>query len=405
MARSRLHLWLAVIALPIGLLVAFVAGLFTYMRATATPIHPVPAAIPSAASGAPLPKWAAAIAQGRQAVRDAIAAQNLPGMSVAVGVGGTNVWAEGFGYADLDRRTTVTPATRFRIGGVSIPLTSAAAGLLLQDGRLHLDDEIQMYVPAFPRKRWPVTVRQLMGHTAGVIDDGGDEEPLVGQRCARTVDALERFADRSLLFEPGTKFHASSFGWILVSAAIEAAAGEPFFTFMRTRVFEPLGMTATRPDSSKETIPDRATFYYPRFAANTWYGPQSAGDGDQACFAGAAAFLSTPSDLVKFATALDGGALLRPSTVATLQTSQRLTSGKETGYGLGWVLETIPLAGRPARMAGHDSKRGFIGGTATLLTFPDRGLVVAVTSNISFADTRTPAVAIAQAFAEPTAAR
>ena len=80
-----------------------------------------------------------------------------------------------------------------------------------------------------------------------------------------------------------------------------------------------------------------------------------------------------------------------------LQTSQRLTSGEETGYGLGWDLETAALAGKPTRLIGHDGES--LGGmVASLMTFPEHGIVVAVTSNISYADTYSLAVSIAQAF-------
>jgi len=318
-------------------------------------------------------------------------------MSVAVGVGGEIVWAEAFGWADLEVRIPVAPETRFRIGNVSNTLTSAAAGLLLEKHALNLDDEIQKYVPAFPKKQWPVTVRQLMGNVAGIRNDAGDEESL--ERCEKTVDGLHRFADDRLLFEPGTQYRSSSYGWILVSAAVEAAANEPFVSFMRARIFEPLGMADTRPDAATETIPDRATFYFPRFGGDTRYGPELAREGDHSCFAGAGAFLSTPSDLVRFGMAARGK-LLQPATLEMLQTPQRLTSGEQTDYGLGWTLETVPLAGDPTRMAGHGTKPDFIGGTTSLITFPERGIVVAVTSNTSFADTKSLALSIAQAFAE-----
>jgi serine beta-lactamase-like protein LACTB len=94
------------------------------------------------------------------------------------------------------------------------------------------------------------------------------------------------------------------------------------------------------------------------------------------------------------------GTLLKPATSQLLQTSQRLASGEETGYGLGWELETVSLAGRPARMAGHGSKEGFTGAATSLMTFPDVGLVVVVMSNISFADTKSIALKIAEVFAE-----
>jgi CubicO group peptidase (beta-lactamase class C family) len=337
------------------------------------------------------------VKRGREIARVGLLDQNLPGLSVAVGVGDEIAWAEGFGLADLENQRRVTPDTRFRTGEVSKSLTSTAVGLLLEQGKLKLDDEIQSYVPDFPKKQWPVTLRQLMGHVGGLRDDDGDEAWL--SPCERTLDGLQLFADDTLLFEPGTQYRASSYSWILVSAAVEKAADERFFRFMRSRIFEPVGMAATRPDSVNEAIADRATFYFPRFAGNTRYGPESAREGDHSCYAGASAFLSTPSDLVRFGMAINSGKLLEPRTVALLQTSLRLPSGEETGYGLGWKLETLPLAGQPARMAGHGTKADFIGGTTWLMTFPERGIVVAVMSNTAFADARSIALTIAEAFA------
>jgi CubicO group peptidase (beta-lactamase class C family) len=352
------------------------------------------------------------VKQGEQLARASLLAQNLPGLSVAVGVGGEIVWAEGFGYADLEKRVPVSPETRFRIGDASRALTSAAVGLLVERDRLNLDNDIQLYVREFPDKQWPVTLRQLMAQVAGVGTDPGDEAPLANtasdeggapsRHCERTVDGfqMDRFAERELLFEPGTKYRPSSYGWIVVSAAVEAAAQQPFFTFMRAQVFDPLRMRDTTVDYANEPIPDRATFYYPRFAGDTRYGPQSTRIGDYSCYAGADAFLSTPSDLVRFGMAVNGGALLKPSTVQLLQTPQRLASGEETGYGLGWRVETVDLGGKPTRTAGHGTRKDFIGGTADLVTFPEPGIAVAVTTNISFADTKSLALKIAQSFQE-----
>src|SRR6185436_5149212 len=132
------------------------------MNATATPLHPDAKAVASVTSPSS-PQWAAAVEQSRQTARSGLVTQNLPGLSVAVGIGGEIAWAEGFGWADMEKRVPVGPAMRFRIGHTSKALTSAAVGLLLEKGRLHLDDEIQTYVPEFPRKQWPVTLRQLMG--------------------------------------------------------------------------------------------------------------------------------------------------------------------------------------------------------------------------------------------------
>jgi serine beta-lactamase-like protein LACTB len=368
------------------------------MTTTAEVLHPEPQRVPSATLSEPLRKWTAAVEHGRQVIRAGLSEQNLPGLSAAVGIGGDIVWAEGFGWADLENRTSVTPGTRFRIGTASTVLTSAAVGWLLEQDRLSLDEEIQAYVPEFPRKPSPVTLGHLMGHLAGLRNDGGDEGPLFSEHCERPIDGLHAFAERALLFEPGTQYRYSSYGWILVSAAVEAASGAPFLSVMEKQVFAPSGMTDTMAESVTEEVPKRATFYFPRYAADPRHGLHLMRPIDYSCYAGSSVFLSTPSDLVRFGMAINEGRLLRPSTVDLLQTSQHLISGEETGYGLGWDLESVELAGQQVRAIGHDGEA--LGGmVASLMTFPERGLVVAVASNISYADTFGLALSIAQAFA------
>jgi serine beta-lactamase-like protein LACTB len=397
-SRSRKLKWPLIIVCGVAAVPAFVLGLWAYTALTAETYHPNPKDVTSVPGSAPLEKWVGAAEQARQLVRASLAEQNLPGFSVAVGIGGEIVWAEGFGWADLENRTPVKPDTRFRIGTASTALTSVAVGLLLEQGRLKLDDEIQTYVPEFPKKQWPVTLRQLMGHLSGVRNDGGDEGPLMEAHCKRPVDALQYFADRPLLSEPGTKYHYSSYGWILMSAAVEAAAGESFLTFMEKQVFEPLGLVETKADSVAAPAAGRASSYFPRFAADPKYGLDPMREIDYSCYAGSSAFVSTASDLVRFAMAINGGKLLQPATVQLLQTSQRLASGAETGYGLGWDLETVDFAGAQTTTIGHDGDS--LGGmVASFVTFPKHGIVVAVLSNSSYADTAGVAVKVAQAFA------
>jgi len=398
-AKRRFETWLTMGVLGIGLLIAFVGGLWSYMTATAPALHPHPEEVPSRIASAPAAAWSARVERAQHIIRSGITEQNLPGLSVAVGVDGQVVWAEAFGWADLENKLPVKPDTRFRIGSASTALTSAGVGLLLERGRLALDETIQTYVPEFPQKQWPVTLRQLMAHVGGVRNDAGDEEP-VTRRCDRTLDGLARFADRPLLFEPGTRYRYSSYGWILVSAAVEAAAGEPFFTFMRQEVFQALGMDHTAADSTADPNVNRAVYYFPRFAADPRYGPQSTSTVDYSCFSGASAFLSTASDLVRFVMAIDRGALLQPATVHMLQAPQHLASGQDTGYGLGWDLETVTVAGKTMMVISQDGTlRG--GLVATFMVIPDQHLVVTVIANTSFADTSSLALHVADAFAGP----
>ena len=394
---------MAVVA--VGLLLMAIMGLWVYMSATATPLHPNAQDVPSVTQAAPLPRWADAVEQGRQIARAGLSEQNLPGLSVAVGVGGDIVWAEGFGWADLDTRVPVAPETRFRIGTASIALTSAAVGLLVEKGQLKLDDEIQTYVPEFPKKQWPVTLRQLMGHVAGVRNDSGDEGPLLSEHCERPVDALQHFAEElaavpagnpvplfELRLDPGERGRRSR--------RARAVPGRSCGSRSSSRWAWPTREPTRRPSRS----PNRATPYFPRFAGDPRYGLDLMREIDYSCYAGSSAFLSTPSDLVRFGMAINGGTLLQPATVQLLQTSQRLPSGEETGYGLGWDLETVALAGEQTRTVGHDGES--LGGMAvSLMTFPEHGIVVAVTSNTSYADTFALGLKIAQAFAEQEAVR
>ena len=434
--RNRLNSWAIRIVLAFVGLVALILGLPIYSSVTATPVHPQAQSAPSVAQSEPSSQWSEAVERARRTVRAGLAEQNLPGLSVAVGIGGDIVWAEGFGWADIPTHVPVTPETRFRIGTASTVLTSAAVGVLLERGQLKVDDEIQTYVPQFPKTKWPVTLRQLMGHVAGVGSDSSDDRPLSRQRCERPVEALPRFADRELLFEPGTRYRYSKYGWILVSAAVEAAAGQPFLTFMREQIFQPLGMDDTGAESATEENPeaigepaedpppftliralileplgiaspkarpatDPATFYVPGWGPKPVfrYGLHERHPRNLSCYAGSMAFFSTPSDLVRFGLAMSGGTLLQPATVQLLQTSQQLTSGEETGHGLGWDLQTFTLAGAPTHAVGHDSESQ--GATVmSLMTVRERGIVVAVMSNVSYADTSALARRVAQAFTE-----
>ena len=399
MAKSwnRLEVWLGLIVLGVGGVVLALAGLWIYVSATAVPLHPDAQAMPSAAQADPARQWAAAVQRGRDIMRAQATEQNLPGVSVAVGVGGEIVWAEGFGFSDLDTRVTVTPQTRFRIGTLSTVLTSAAVGLLVEKGRLDLDDPIQRHVPEFGDEQWPVTLRQVMAHVAGVSRDSGDEGFLLSKRCERTIEGVQLIANDSLRFEPGTEYRFSNYGFIFVSAAIEAAAGEPFLAFMQKQIFDRLGMRDTMADFTSTPVPDQATSYFPRFAADPRYGPDPMREVDYSCYAGAAAFASTPSDLVRFSMAMNNGTLLRPATVELLQSDQRLSSGQQTGYGLGWDLESVTLGGAQTRTIGHDGE--LLGGpVASLITVRERGLAVAVIANTSYADAEGIAVKVAEVF-------
>jgi serine beta-lactamase-like protein LACTB, mitochondrial len=398
-AKSGIPTWVSLILLGVGLLGVGIPGLFVYMKLTAAKVHPDSQKIRSVMGPPPPAKWVGAAEQARQIVRTSISENNLAGLSIAVGIDGEIVWTEGFGFADIETGSPVTPAHRFRTGTASIVLTSAAIGLLLDEGRLKLDDEIQKYIPDFPHKQWPVTIRQVMGQVAGFKTEDPDEGVLTSSHCGHPADAVALFAKEPLLFQPGTQYRDSTFGWVLLSAVVETAADRPFVTFLTERILRPLGMSDTFKELVADPPPGAATSYNPRFAANPTFGLTPLPKFDYSCHAGSNGFLSTPSDLVRFGMAINRGKLLRPQTVRMLQTPQALASGQQTSYGLGWELKSVTLAGQQVQAAGHNG-HFWVEDVASLLTFPERGLAVAVMSNVSFAGTPSVAERIAQAFAK-----
>jgi CubicO group peptidase (beta-lactamase class C family) len=382
---------LAVIATVVG-------GGALYFVSTMT-VHTDPAAVPST-PGVHVDRHSAAIEESRRLAHALLLEQNLPGLSVAVAREGEIVWSEGFGWADLEDRMPVTPRTQFRLGSISKTLTAAAVALLHERGRIDLDAPVQTYVPAYPRKPWTVTTRQLMGDIAGVHrirGDNNDNPP--GGQCASLDQALATFADEPLLFEPGTRYRFSTYGWILVSAVVEAAAAEPFPAFMKREIVEPLDMASTVVEDDDD-VADITSFYIPRANMRTRLGVRKGSRPPTSCLAGAGAFFSTPSDLVRFGSAMLKPGLLKADTLALLQTPLRLESGASTDFALGWKVERVQLAGAPARMVAHRATPN--GSTVALLMFPDHGVVVAAASNISPAeDVDAVGRRIAEAFTRP----
>lgn len=324
-----------------------------------------------AATAARAAETGAAIAKARALIDHEMARTLAPGVSIAVARDGRLLWSEAIGCADLELQVPVERTTRLRIGSVSKPLTAAALGRLVEDGRLDLDAPVQRYVPDFPKKAWPVTTRELAGHLAGVrhYEDGEFE---IRDHYPNVRAGLAIFEKDALLFEPGTRFSYSSYGWNLISAVLEAASGEPFLELMQKSVFDPAGLSHTAPDDPAPIVPGRARFY----TRNEKGSVVNAGFVDNSYKWAGGGFLSTAEDLVTFAFALLDGRLLRPETVRLLWTSQKTKDGQETGYGLGWSVRDDEKGRRRVYHSG-----GAQGGTAFLVIYPAERLAAAMIVN------------------------
>lgn len=314
-----------------------------------------------------------AIEQSRKILGDLLAEENIPGISVAVMVKGELVWAQGMGYADIEQGVEVNTATKMRIGSVSKPITSAGLGLLVEADLLDLDAPIQTYVPYFPEKDHPITTRQLAGHLGGIRHYRGDE--FLSARFYPTVqEGIDIFKDDPLLAAPGTRYSYSSYGWNLVSAAIEGASGEEFLPFMQSRVFDPLQLRNTQAEYMDEITYNRTRYYVKDDEGRIRNAPYV----DNSYKWAGGGFISTPIDVVRFGHAMLHGTLLNEQTMDELFTPLKTADGESTGYGLGWGIRENQDG---TRRIGHTG--GSVGGTTLFTMYEQEDVIICIVSNLS----------------------
>jgi CubicO group peptidase (beta-lactamase class C family) len=300
-------------------------------------------------------------------------ARGIPGLSVTVARNGKVIYSEGFGFADLEEHVSATPTTKFRIGSVSKPITAAVLVKLVGQNKIDLDAPIQKYVPSFPDKGAPITARQLAGHLGG-IRHYKDDEFHIQKHFNTVLEGLSIFKDDPLVDPPGAKFHYSSYGYNLLSAAIENACGKDFLSCMHDLEFSPLSLKNTVPDEPNEIIDRRSRFYVHEKDAPL----QNAPYVDNSYKWAGGGFLSTTEDLAHFGSSLLQPGFLSGESLALLFTSQKTKTGEETGYGMGF---SVGKSESGQRIFHHSG--GSVGGTSQLIIYPDQHLVIAMICNYS----------------------
>jgi serine beta-lactamase-like protein LACTB len=266
-----------------------------------------------------------------------MAAHHAPGLSAAVVLNGEEVWAAGFGMADLESYAPATEYTLYRLGSVSKPLTATGAMQLWERGKLDLDAPLQKYCPQFPQKQWPITTRELLGHLEDIRHYKSDpQQDLEGNNTKHFDDpiagGIQFFANDPLVAQPGTKFNYSTMGCTLVGCAMQGASGETYVDYMRENVFLPAGMAATQPDDRFKIIPWRTRFY-----SQDAHGATTNADFlDSNYKIPGGGLLSSADDMAKFEAALLNDKLMKRATRDLMWTPEKTSDGKQNGYAMGW---------------------------------------------------------------------
>ncbi|HEY7641882.1 MAG TPA: serine hydrolase domain-containing protein [Steroidobacteraceae bacterium] len=264
-------------------------------------------------------------------------AHQVPGLSIAVVVEGELVWSQGYGVADVENDVAGKATTVYRTASIGKTMTATAAMQLVEAGKLKLDADMRQYCPAFPAKPYKITTRQLLAHLSGIRHYGGPhdaEEQSSTKHYGNVVDAMAPFKDDALLFEPGTKYLYSTYGYDVLGCVIEGASGMPFLRYMEEHVWKPAQMQSTRDDDPSALIASRARGY-----ALVGGKVRNALHVDMSNRMAAGGYVTTVNDLAKFAAAVMAGRLVSEATFREMTTPTVLPNSEKVPYGLGWGLE------------------------------------------------------------------
>ncbi|MEP7346629.1 MAG: serine hydrolase domain-containing protein [Gemmatimonadaceae bacterium] len=312
-------------------------------------------------------------------VRAEMARQRVPGVAIGIVTKAGVLAAKGYGFANVELQVPVGSETIFQSGSVGKQFTSTAVMLLVEQGKIGLEDPITKFFPDAPASWRAITVRHLLTHTSGIPDYEGVTEGAASVDLRRdyTEDELVRLAFRlTLEFPPGSRWNYSNTGYLLLGVIIHKVSGQFYGDFLRDNVFAPLGMKTTRVISEEDIVPNRADGYRLDKGAlknQEWVSPTMNTTADGALY-------FSVRDVIAWDKGLRSGAILNPKSWAQMYDPVKLTSGARYPYGFGWSVDT--LNGR-LRLHHSGSWQGF---KSYISRYMGEDLTIIVLANLAEAD-------------------
>ena len=266
-------------------------------------------------------------------VRAQLGLRHLPGVSLAVIKDGHVVKAAGYGLASLELNAPATEGTVYEIGSISKQFTADAVLLLAEDGKLSLDDPLSKYLQRTPPAWSSITLRHVLTHTAGLPDFDIGNIGFSYRREYSEAEFVDLLAAHPLDFTPGERWNYTN-AFPLLGIVVERASGMPYVDFVRTRIFEKLGLASARFKSSTDVVPHRADGYL--------YQDGAYRHGETlrpALIAPNGGVMINVLDFAAWDIAITSGRLLSAASLAAMTTPVRLSSGRTVGHGLGWFMD------------------------------------------------------------------
>jgi len=263
-------------------------------------------------------------------VQDSMRQQRIPGLALAVMRDGRIIKAKGYGLSNIELNVPVSPETIFQSGSVGKQFTATGIMMLVEEGKLGLDDKITKYFPGSPESWNKITVRHLLTHTSGIKNY--TDKSFDYRRDYTEEDHLKILQGMPLDFEPGENWSYSNSGYVLLGILIHKVTGKFYGDFLQERIFQPLGMTTTRIINEADIIPNRAAGY--RLVKGViknqeWVAPSLNTTADGSLY-------FTVLDLAKWDAALYTEKLLKRSSLDAMWTPVKLNNGETRPYGFGW---------------------------------------------------------------------
>jgi CubicO group peptidase (beta-lactamase class C family) len=316
--------------------------------------------------------------------------QHIPGLSLLVAREGKIVGAQGYGLSNVELQVPVKPETVFQSGSVGKQFTATVVMMLVEAGKIHLDDPITNYFKDAPVAWRQVTIRELLSHTAGFTDY---PDKFDFRKDYTEADLLKIVEAIPLAFPPGTNYSYANLGYLTLGILIHQVTGEFYGDFLQERIFKPLGMTTTRVMSEADIIPNRAAGYRlvkGELKNQEWVSPTLNTTADGALY-------FSVLDLAKWDAALYTEKLLHQSSFEQMWTPTKLLNGKPNpgDYGFGW--EILNKGGHKVLDHGG-SWQGF---EVHISRYIDDKLTVVVLTNLDAADPGKIADHIAELYLNP----
>ncbi|MDM7921940.1 MAG: serine hydrolase domain-containing protein [Pyrinomonadaceae bacterium] len=303
-----------------------------------------------------------------QYIKDHMATEKIPGISVAVMREGKIVLAKGYGLANIEHNAPVKPETIFQSGSVGKAFTVFAIMMLVDEGKLNLEDKISKYFADAPPEWNQITVRNLLEHTSGMSGYPND----FNFRTDRTEEEIyQAIRATPLAFKLGEKRGYSNLGFVTLGILIHKVTGKFYGDFLKERVFTPLGMTTARVISEADIVPNRAAGYRlvdGELKNQEWVAPtlNTTADG--------AIYLSV-LDMARFEAALHQRKLLSPASYAAMWKKVVTNDGIAQPWGFSWHIKEI----NGKQIIGHSG--GWQGFTANFDRYPEKNLAVVAFTN------------------------